>query len=195
MWLVKVVAIAVGLGMDAMSVCMAIGVRWHGRGQRFRLAWHMGMMQFLMPLVGWAAGSRLTAALAGVERYIAAVLVLGVGVKMFYEAVRSHPGAAAEEAEHFVEEHAHLKSQDPTRGWSLILLSVATSLDALVVGFSLGLKGESIWLASVVIGVTAGVMALVGVALGKRLGTALGKRAELAGAGVLIVLGLAMPWL
>jgi len=195
MCLLKVMAIAVGLGMDAMSVCMAVGVRWHGPRQRLRLSWNMGLMQFAMPLIGWAAGSRLAGLLSGVGRYVAAALVVGVGVKMLHEAVRSHPGAAAEEAEHFVEEHVHLTSRDPTRGWSLLLLSTATSIDALVVGFSLGLRGEAIWLASVLIGVTAAVMALAGVALGKKLGAALGKRAELAGAGLLIALGLAMPWM
>ena len=191
----KVMAIAVGLGMDAMSVCMAVGVKWHGPRQRFRLAWHMGLFQFLMPLAGWAVGSGVAGMLAGVGRYVAAVLVFAVGVKMLYEALKSHPGAAAEGAEHFVEEHAHLHPKDPTRGWSLVLLSVATSIDALVVGFSLGLKGQGIWLASAIIGLVAAGMALAGVAIGKRIGKALGRPAELAGAVVLMVLGVSFLWI
>jgi len=180
-----VIAIAVGLGMDAMSVCMAVGVRWHGRRQKFRLAWHMGLFQFLMPVLGWLAGDRLAHLLRSVGAYVAAGMVFAVGVKMLWEAVRSRPGAAAENS----------AGKDPTRGWSLMVLSVATSLDALVVGFSLGLRGHAIWLASVLIGLTAGAMALTGVILGKRIGAALGRPAEILGGLVLMGLGVAPLWL
>ena len=49
----QILVVALGLGMDAMSVCMGVGVRWHGPGQKLRLAWHMGLFQFLMPILGW----------------------------------------------------------------------------------------------------------------------------------------------
>ena len=81
--------------------------------------------------------------------------------------------------------------RDPTRGLSLMALSVATSLDALVVGFSLGLKGAgSIVWPSLVIGITAAGMSLAGVVVGKRLGARFGKPAEIAGAVVLILLAV-----
>jgi putative Mn2+ efflux pump MntP len=159
----KVLALAVGLGMDAMSVCMAVGVRWHGRRQRRRLAWHMGLFQFAMPVAGYFLGRPLAARLAGVGHYVAAALVFAVGAKMLWEALRSHPGAVAEDAEHAAEEALHVHPKDPTRGWPLIGLSVATSLDTLVAGLSMGLKGaDGIWWSSVVIGVVAGAMALMG---------------------------------
>jgi len=193
---VKVLALAVGLGMDAMSVCMAVGVRWHGRRQRRRLAAHMGLFQFAMPVAGYFLGRPLAAGLAGVGHWVAAVLVFAVGVKMLFEALRSHPGAVAEGAEHAAEEALHLHPRDPTRGWSLIGLSVATSIDALVAGFSMGLKGTGgIWWSSLVIGVAAGAMALAGVAIGRRAGRAFGKAAEIAGAVVLMGLGVSFVWL
>jgi len=186
----NVLAMAVGLGMDAMSVSAAVGVRWHGPRQKFRLAWHMGLFQFLMPVLGCLAGSRLAGLLETVGTYLAAALVFAVGAKMLYEAVGSRPGAAAEGVERAVEPKA-ARGADPTRGWSLVVLSVATSLDALVVGFSLGLRGATdIWLASAVIGIVAGAMALAGVTIGKRFGTAFGKRAEVAGAVVLMALAV-----
>jgi manganese efflux pump family protein len=183
-------AVAVGLGMDAMSVCMGVGVRWHGPRQKFRMAWHMGLFQFLMPVAGWAAGQELAALLKNVGAYIAAALVFAVGAKMLYEAVKSHPGAAAESAEHAAQKELHLQAKDPTRGWSLVVLSVATSLDALVVGFSLGLREMQIWTTSLVIGLVAGAMALIGIAIGKKAGQKFGKVAEIVGAVVLMLLGI-----
>ena len=193
--LLEILAIAVGLGMDAMSVSMAIGVRWHGPHQRFRLSWHMGLFQFLMPIAGWTLGRTLADLLARVGGFVAALLVFAVGAKMFYEAVKSHPGAVAEEAEHFAEKELHVKGKDPTRGWSLVILSVATSIDALVVGFSLGIKERGIWTASAVIGVVAAGMVLIGMAVGKRIGQRLGRRAEVLGGAILMALGVAFLWL
>ena len=191
MQLLHVLAIAVGLGADAMSVCAAVGVRWHGRRQKFRLAWHMGLFQFLMPILGWLTGSRLAGLLETVGTYVAAALVFAVGAKMMYEALRAHPGAAAEGARHAVEHGRDRRGADPTKGWSLVVLSVATSLDALVVGFSLGLKGTAeIWWTSVTIGLVAGGMALTGVAVGQRIGQVIGRGAEIAGAVVLMLLAV-----
>ncbi|MFP4106151.1 MAG: manganese efflux pump MntP family protein [Phycisphaerae bacterium] len=186
----KIIGLGIGLGMDAMSVSMAVGVKWHGPHQKFRLSWHMGLFQFMMPIIGWLVGSSLAGLLSSVGKYVAAVLVIALGVKMLYEAIREHAGAVAEHAEEEAEELLHIKRKDPTRGLSLILLSIATSIDALVVGFSLGLKGDSIWGASVVIGIVAGVMSLAGVVIGKRAGEKFGKPAEIVGAAVLILLGV-----
>jgi putative Mn2+ efflux pump MntP len=191
----EVLAIAVALGLDAMSVSAAIGVRWHGPRQKFRLAWHMGLFQFLMPVLGWLAGARLASLLEEVGSYVAAALVFAVAGKMLYEAVKSHPGAAQEAVATATTLAAATTTAtsrpDPTRGWSLMALTVATSLDALVVGFSLGLKGTSsiIW-PSLVIGVIAAAMSLAGVMVGKSLGDRFGKPAEIAGAIVLMLLAV-----
>jgi putative Mn2+ efflux pump MntP len=193
--ILEVLALAVGLGADAMSVCAAVGVRWHGPRQKFRLAWHMGLYQFLMPVLGWLAGQRAAVLLKDFGRYAAAGLVMAVGAKMLYEALRSRPGSMAEGVEHAAEGALHVRRSDPTRGWSLVALSIATSIDALVVGFSLGLRGRGIWQASIVIGLVAGLMALIGVNLGQRAGAAFGRHAETAGAAVLIGLGVAFLWL
>jgi len=192
--LLETLALAVGLGMDAMSVCMAIGVRWHGPRQRFRLAWHMGLFQFFMPVLGWLLGARLAGLVRNVGGYLAAGLLFLIGAKMFYEAWRRRLGHPAEITERAAQSALHAKSRDPTRGWSLLGLAVATSIDALAAGVSLGLKGRGIWLASLLIGVVAGLMALLGVMVGRRAGRALGKPAELAGAAVLVALGVWFLW-
>ena len=195
MWLFSVIGVAIGLGMDVLSVGMAVGVRWHGRGPRFRLAWHAGLFQFAMPLIGYALGSRLADVLSRWAGYVAALLVAAGGMKMRREARRARPGAAVVGLTHAVARGLRPQA-DPTRGWSLVVLSVATSIDALVVGFSLGLKeGPAIWQASLLIGVTASLMALVGITLGRRMGRALGRSAEMVGGAVLIALGVAFLWL
>lgn len=186
--------LAAGLGMDAMSVSMAVGVRWHGPGQKFRLACYMGLFQFLMPILGWWAGRGLAGVLKAVGTYAAAGLLFAVGVKMLYEALRSRPGAVAERAEHLIERELRLKPRDPTRGWSLLGLSLATSIDALLAGLSLGIAGGAIFLRSLIIGVVAALMALAGVVVGKRLGRALGRPAEILGAAILMGLAVCFLW-
>ncbi len=79
---------------------------------------------------------------------------------------------------------------DPSRGWTLILLAFATSIDALAVGFSLGLVGVTIWYPAVVIGVVTGLISWLGIFLGNRLGQKFGKRMEIIGGIVLIVIGV-----
>jgi putative Mn2+ efflux pump MntP len=194
---IRILAVSAGLGVDAMSVCAGIGVRWHGRGQKFRLAWHMGLFQFLMPLAGWLIGSELAGVSSAVGTYVAATLVFAIGAKMLLEALRGQPGGAIEREEHAIERALHMKQAgDPTRGWSLVVLSVATSLDALVVGFSLRLKdmGAQIWLTSAVIGVVAAAMSLAGVIIGKHAGKRLGRWAEVGGAVLLMGLGVSFLW-
>jgi len=187
-----IIVIAVCLGADAMSVCTAVGVKWHGPRQKFRLVWHMGLFQFLMPLIGNALGRQLAGPLREVGAYVSGVLVVGIGLKMLIEAWKGRPGAAAKAAEHAVE---GTRRKDPTRGWSLMALSVATSLDALVAGVSLGLKGQAILMPSIVIGLVAALMSLLGVILGKTVGRAFGRWAEVVGAIVLIALGVSFPWI
>lgn len=195
MWLFSVIGVAIGLGMDVLSVGMAVGVRWHGRRQRFRLAWHAGLFQFAMPLIGYALGSQLAGTLSRWATYVAALLVAAVGMKMLFEALRARPGAAVEGLTQAVAKGPRAQA-DPTRGWSLVVLSLATSVDALVVGFSLGLKeGPAIWQASLLIGVTASLMALIGITVGRRMGRALGRSAEIVGGAVLIALGVVFLWL
>jgi putative Mn2+ efflux pump MntP len=185
------IPLALALGMDVLSVCMAVGVRWHGRGQRIRMACGMGGGQFVMPLIGYLVGRQLAGLLSQWGKLIAAVLLAGIGLKMLIEVIRNHPGEAAEDIDKVVEHALHIPPKaDPTRGWSLVILSIATSLDALVVGFSLGVNRSGIWVTSAIIGVVSAVMAVMGIAIGKRLGKRLGRYAELLGALVLLVLAV-----
>ena len=83
---------------------------------------------------------------------------------------------------------------DPTRGWSLVSLSVATSLDALAVGFSFAMLRIEVWYPSVIIGLVAAGMTLLGMHLGGRLGHRFGRAMEIAGGLVLIAIGTRILW-
>ncbi len=171
------IGIAVGLAMDAFAVAIGAGLtlgRVDAR-QTFRLAWHFGLFQALMPIIGWLAGLTVAAWISPIDHWIAFGLLAAIGGKMIYEAI-AHG-----------EERAR---PDPTKGWSLILLSIATSIDAFAVGLSLALLGVAIWYPALVIGLVAAAFTAVGLHLGRRFGALLGRRMEVAGGVILILIGL-----
>ncbi len=173
---IDTLALAVALGCDAFAVGLAVGTTHHRPRQVFRLAFHFGLFQFLMPPAGWAAGQ----AVAGLARRWAPWLAFAVLAALGLNMVREGLSPAEDRP----------RSHDPTRGWSLVALSVATSIDALGAGFSLGLRGGSIWLAAGVIGVVAALMTLAAMRLGRRLGARFGRRMETAGGIILLALAL-----
>jgi len=174
---ITIFGIAVALAMDAFAVALAAGAVLNpltGR-QLFRFGFHFGLFQLLMPIAGWLAGLAVQQWISAYDHWIAFVLLAVVGGRMIHEAF--------EEAEEKV-------STDPTKGITLIMLSVATSIDALAVGLSLAMLGVSVWLPAAVIGLVAGVLTVCGMLLGRRLGAKWGKRVEILGGLVLCGIGL-----
>lgn len=166
--------------MDAFAVAIATGIvlgQVSGR-QTFRLAFHFGLFQFLMPLVGYLAGMAVEPFMRRYNHWLAFALLAYIGGKMVREGFRG----AGERQD---------GAKDPTRGLSLVVLSLATSIDALAVGVSLGvLHSEEILYPGVVIGIVACAFTAAGLHLGTRLGTVFGRRMEVVGGAVLIVIGL-----
>ncbi|MGA2489252.1 MAG: manganese efflux pump MntP family protein [Anaerolineales bacterium] len=173
----EILLIALSLAMDAFAVCLSVGTQKQTSGPRpvFRLAFHFGLFQFLMPVIGWFAGTTILRYISAYDHWVAFVLLAFVGIRM----VRSGFRTDAEE----------LKN-DPSRGWTLILLALATSIDALAIGFSLGVVGVTIWYPAIVIGVVTGLISWLGIFLGNRLGQMFGKRMEIIGGIVLILIGV-----
>lgn len=171
------IGIALGLAMDAFAVAIGAGLQLCQvtKRQTFRLAWHFGLFQAFMPILGWLAGLTLVDYIAPVDHWIAFGLLAFIGGKMIYEAFKQE-----EEADRC----------DPTKGWTLVMLSIATSIDALAVGLSLAILGVDIWYPALVIGVVAGVLTMLGLELGTRFGGLLGRRVEIVGGVILIGIGL-----
>lgn len=177
MSVVEVLLIALGLAMDAFAVALAAGASGRARGARaaFRLSFHFGLFQFLMPVLGWFGGSLVASRIAGIDHWIAFGLLAYIGGRMVRAGL-----SAPEEA----------KPNDPSKGVSLVMLSVATSIDALAVGLSIAMLRVNVWYPAVVIGIVAAAMTLAGIRLGRRLGLRFGQRMEVVGGVVLIGIGV-----
>ncbi len=175
---VTLLGIAVGLAMDAFAVSIGIGLgSWRVTTRTtLRLSWHFGLFQFFMPILGWLAGLSVEDWISGVDHWIAFGLLAAIGGKMVYDALWGDDERRA--------------AKDPTRGASLVVLSVATSIDALAVGLSLALLGATIWYPAFVIGIVAFAFTAAGLHLGRRFGALFGKRMEVIGGLILIGIGL-----
>ncbi len=178
MSVIAVIGIAVGLAMDATAVAIATSImlgRVNGR-QIFRFAFHFGLFQAGMPVIGWLAGRGLREYIESWDHWVAFALLALIGGKAIVDVFRG-----AEE---------DTSVPDPTRGLSLIVLSVATSIDALAVGLSLALLEVTIWYPAAVIGVITAGLTVCGMLLGARVGQRFGLRVRVLGGIILIGIGI-----
>ena len=169
--------IAVGLAMDAFAVSVAEGVALQEvtHGHTARVALHFGFFQALMPVLGWLAGNSLHSFVGAFDHWVAFGLLMLIGGKMIADTFLGF-------------ETGHVRQ--PTRGARLILLSIATSIDALAVGVSLAMLNITVWGPALVIGIVTGVLCAIGIRLGDRIGGRLKRGAELAGGVVLCLIGV-----
>lgn len=177
MSLLTVFLLAVALGVDAFSVAIGIGAANHKKswGPVWRLSVAFGLFQFMMPLVGWLAGSTVAEMIRAFDHWIAFALLALVGGKMIREGL---------------EKESDEESVDQTQGWPLLLLSIATSIDALAVGFSFSLLKTAVFFPAVIIGVVCFFMTAVGMIFGEGLAKLFGKKVEILGGVVLIAIGI-----
>jgi len=175
----NLLALAVALAMDAFAVAVAAGltIKLLTKRHVFRLAFHFGLFQALMPTIGWAGGIAVHKIIAAFDHWIAFGLLAFVGGRMIWSAL-SGKGEALD------------LSRDPTKGWTLVVLSVATSIDALAVGLSLGIIGSTILVPVLVIGIVAAGFTILGMFLGQQIGNRWGKRVEVLGGLILLGIGI-----
>jgi manganese efflux pump family protein len=177
MSLVTIFIIAVGLGIDAFSVAIGIGAANDKKSWApvLRLAAAFGLFQFIMPIAGWLAGLTVVEIISSFDHWIAFGLLAMVGGKMIWEGF---------------EKESDEERNDQTRGWPLLMLSVATSIDALAVGFSFSVLKNPIFLPAVIIGLVCFIMTVIGMNFGKVLAKIFGKKVEIFGGLVLIAIGV-----
>ena len=176
MGLFPIFLIALGLAMDAFAVSVAEGIALEEvtHSHALRVAAHFGFFQGAMPVIGWLAGRSLSAFVA-VDYWIAFALLVFLGGKMIGDSIFGYETG---------------KVRQPSTGARLIVLSVATSIDALAVGVSLAMLGVNVWEPALVIGLVTGVLCAVGIRLGDKVGTRLEHGAELVGGIILCIIGL-----
>jgi putative Mn2+ efflux pump MntP len=172
-------ALAVGLSMDAMAVAATKGLTANRVTTReaLRVALLFGAFQAGMPAIGATVGARFAPLIEAWDHWVVFVLLGGIGAKMIVDAMKP------------AEEHA-APGVDVFAWRGLLLLAVATSIDALAAGLSLPLLEVSIVTALVTIGITTALLSFAGVYLGRRFGERLGKRLDLLGGVILIVLAV-----
>ena len=180
--LLTIFGIAVALAMDAFAVAIATGVSLKrvSLRQTFRLSWHFGLFQAMMPVIGWGLGASVQRLMEAYAHWIAFALLALVGSNMLKEAILAD------------EEEEAAPPRDATRGMSLVMLSVATSIDALAVGLSMSMLQVSIVTPALIIGVVAALFTIAGLHLGKGVArlTWLSTWAEIVGGLVLWLIGL-----
>jgi putative Mn2+ efflux pump MntP len=170
--------LAFGLAMDAFAVAVARGsaagrLRWT---EAFKIALLFGFFQAFMPVIGWAAGLQFKGAIESYDHWLAFALLSIIGGKMIYDDLK--PGSDAEEGE----------TKNSSGFLSLLVLAVATSIDAMAVGFSLTFLA-SIYSPVLIIGLVTFALSLLGIYLGHRYRHFGGGKAKLVGGLVLIGIG------
>jgi manganese efflux pump family protein len=171
----QIVLLAVGLAMDATAVAAARGAASRTIEWRDVLlpAFLFGLAQAVMPTLGWVLGRELGAWVAAFDHWFAFVVMGGLGAKMLHESRELHPD-----------------ERKVARGLgALLMLALATSVDAFAVGLTLPLLDAPFALSIATIGVVTGVLSALGVLLGRRMGRMLGPRLDMFGGAVLILLG------
>ncbi len=178
---VNILAISIALAMDAFAVSISAGIQLKDVSvrQTFRLSWHFGLFQAFMPIIGWSLGMKVYSAIEKYDHWVAFTLLVLVGGNMLREAL-------------FHDDSEEKSQKDPTRGSTLVLLSVATSIDALAIGFSISMLNVSIVLPAIIIGLVAAMFTIIGLHLGKKVSSfsKLSTYAESIGAMVLFCIGL-----
>jgi putative Mn2+ efflux pump MntP len=182
----SILALAVGLAMDAAAVSAARGLATPVLRPRHLLlvGVFFGGFQGLMPLLGFLLGSALGPLVQAFDHWIAFVLLVGLGGKMLWEARgggddddKKPDGSGGVEPDLF-----GLKT--------MLLLAVATSIDAFAVGVMLPMLEAPLWLSVVTIGVTTAVLSMLALLAGRRLGALLGHRLDAVGGVVLVGMGI-----
>ncbi len=181
MSVLEIFSIAVGLAMDASAVCFAASASGYAKDARavFRLCFHFALFQAFMPVIGWFLGVNVVSYFKAFDHWIAFGVLLFVGIGMIREGMGSDLEAP---------------KKDPSKGMTMVMFSVATSIDAMAIGLSLSMLEVDIWLPSLVIGLITAAMSLLSVFIGSRLGSLFGKRMEIFGGLVLVFIGFRILW-
>jgi len=172
-----IVIIAIGLAMDAFAVSIVSGSAYKQLHVRhaLRMAAFFGGFQAVMPLIGSLAGLSLKEYVTSCDHWIAFGLLSAVGAKMIYESFKIKS----------VEENL-----DPSNLFVLLALSIATSIDALVIGITLSFITSSIGVAVTIIGLVTFVLSYLGVVIGKKFGHFFEHKIEVFGGLILIAIGV-----
>lgn len=179
---VEMLLIAASLAMDALAVSITIGICREGIQIRhaLKVALFFGGFQALMPAIGYLAGISVAGLIAPVDHWVAFALLVFVGGRMLYETLHEKAIEDDDDA---------CPVEDPIGTRPLLLMAVATSIDALAAGISLALGQLPVTATILAIGLVTAILSALGVMLGRRLGCLFQRYACVAGGVILILIG------
>jgi putative Mn2+ efflux pump MntP len=179
--MLSIVLIGISLSMDACAVSVSAGVSIRGLKKFYmiRSAFFCGLFQFIMPVMGYYLGKAIVSYIEAFDHWVAFALLAGIGGKMLYEALLKNKKPKQDET-----------GSDIRSLKTLLVLAVATSIDALAVGISLSMMSLGIWLSATLIGGITFVICLLGFEFGKRIGLFFEKGSQIAGGIILIAIGV-----
>ena len=169
--------IAIGLAMDSFAVSLAIGTTTLCRDSRtcLRIALHFAVFQALMPVLGWLAGTFIARYIQDYDHWVAFGLLAYIGIRMLISGLG----------------HSNDKMMvNPRDELTILVLSLATSIDALAVGLSLAMLDVEILQPVLIIGLVTMILSIIGLQVGDRLGLQFGKIMRVAGGVILISIGI-----
>ena len=169
MSVISVLMIGLGLAMDALAVSITIGINSNKKSKikmAFKAGLFFGVFQAIMPFIGWAVGRNFTKYIEMMDHWIAFILLAIIGGKMIYEEEKIYSNK------------------------TLLILAIATSIDALAVGISFAFLNVNILSSILIIGVVTAILSFIAVYIGEKLGEMFKSRAEIFGGIVLILIGL-----
>lgn len=175
----ELLLIGVGLAMDAFAVSICKGLKMQTINYKHAtiIALFFGGFQGLMPFIGWVLGKQFETYITSIDHWITFVLLTIIGGKMVYEAL--HP-----------EDEVLTKTDSKLDMKELVMLAIATSIDALAVGITFAFLQVSIVEAVSIIGITTFIISLAGVIIGNFFGSRYKSKAEIVGGAILILIGL-----
>ncbi len=175
--LINTIFIAFGLAMDAFAVSITSGLTIKNLKIKhaFRIAFFFGLFQAIMPIIGWFSGLNIKDFIVSIDHWIAFILLSFIGCKMIYESTKI--------------ESEEIKT-NPLHFHTLLLLSIATSIDALAVGISFAFLQISIITPIIIIGVVTFILSFIGVFIGDVKGHLFQGKIEILGGIILIGIGL-----
>ena len=178
--ILSILLTGIGLSMDAFAVSVTNGMctRYLRFRDAMKMALSFGIFQALMPVLGYFAGIPFSDKIAGIDHWVAFLLLAFIGGKMLYETRKEK------------ETDKEACQRGPLRLRMILVLSIATSIDALAVGVSFALLDTDIWQAAALIGLTTFVLCLPAAYIGKKFGAMFKQKAEVLGGVILILIGL-----
>ena len=177
MGIIEILLLGISLSMDAaaVAICKGLSMKKIDWRKAIIIGLYFGIFQAIMPLIGYFLGSTFENLVTNIDHWIAFILLVLIGINMIREAMSKDDNS---------------NCNDKVDFRTMIVLAIATSIDALAVGVTFAFLNVNILLASSIIGITTFIISLIGVKIGNRFGTKFESKAAILGGIVLIIIGI-----